>query len=192
MNILFTCAGRRKYLIEYFRENLASDDKIVAGDMQTTAPALSAADIKVKLPSVYDNNYIATLIEICKQYSIRLLISLNDLELPILAKNRPLFEQINTTIVISNPNIIETCFDKWKTIEFAKLWGITTPSTYLSVGDAISGLNNGEIKLPLILKPRWGSGSIGIEIIYDIEDLKPSYQLLAKNTTQYIEYSVRL
>ena len=44
MNILFTCAGRRTYLLKYFKENMSEGDKIVATDMQLSAPALEAAD----------------------------------------------------------------------------------------------------------------------------------------------------
>ena len=49
MNILFTCAGRRTYLLKYFKENLEPGDQILATDMQLSAPALQAADIKLNL-----------------------------------------------------------------------------------------------------------------------------------------------
>ena len=55
MNILFTCAGRRTYLLKYFKEQLGSGDKIIGADMQLTAPALSAADVRVLVPAVYDD-----------------------------------------------------------------------------------------------------------------------------------------
>ena len=44
MNILFTCAGRRHYLLQYFKEALKGDGKIIATDMQLSAPALILAD----------------------------------------------------------------------------------------------------------------------------------------------------
>ena len=94
MNILFTCAGRRTYLLKYFKENLSEGDKIVATDMQLSAPALQAADIKVQVPAVYDPKYVDITLGICKQYAIEALISLNDLELPILAENKAMFEAI--------------------------------------------------------------------------------------------------
>ena len=52
MNILFTCAGRRTYLLKYFKENMSSEDKVVATDMQLTAPALQVADVKLQVPAV--------------------------------------------------------------------------------------------------------------------------------------------
>ena len=33
MNILFSCAGRRRYLLKYFKEDLSQGDKIIATDM---------------------------------------------------------------------------------------------------------------------------------------------------------------
>ena len=58
MNILFTCAGRRTYLLKYFKENMSAGDKVVATDMQSSAPALQVADVKFQVPSVYDPKYI--------------------------------------------------------------------------------------------------------------------------------------
>ena len=58
MNILFTCAGRRTYLLKYFKENMAPGDQILATDMQLSAPALQAADIKIQVPAVYAEDYV--------------------------------------------------------------------------------------------------------------------------------------
>ena len=87
MNILFTCAGRRTYLLKYFKENMAEGDKVVATDMQLSAPALQAADVKLQVPAVYDPEYVKITLRICEEQKIHALISLNDLELPILAEN---------------------------------------------------------------------------------------------------------
>ena len=94
MNILFTCVGRRHYLLKYFKENMSADDKIIGTDMQITSPAIQIADEKIIVPPVYDPQYISILLDICKKYDISAIISLNDLELPILSDNKYLFEQI--------------------------------------------------------------------------------------------------
>ena len=86
MNILFTCAGRRTYLLKYFKEQLGADGIIVGTDMQLTAPALTAADVKEQVPAVYADDYIDRTLEICHKHKINAVISLNDLELPVLAK----------------------------------------------------------------------------------------------------------
>ena len=79
MNILFTCAGRRRYLLKYFKEIIGESGLIVATDMQLTAPALTAADVKVQVPAVYAPDYIDVTLNICKEHHIQILISLNDL-----------------------------------------------------------------------------------------------------------------
>ena len=94
MNVLFTCAGRRTYLLKYFKENLAEGDKVVATDMQLSAPALQVADVKLQVPAVYDPEYVNITLNICKEQQIDVLLSLNDLELPILAENKARFEEL--------------------------------------------------------------------------------------------------
>lgn len=54
MNILFTCAGRRNYLINYFKEALNGDGKVYATDMSMTAPSLVDADVAIQVPAIYD------------------------------------------------------------------------------------------------------------------------------------------
>ena len=178
MNIFFTCAGRRTYLLKYFKEQLSGAGLILGGDMQLTAPALSAADIKVQLPAVYSDDYISTLLTICKDYGVNLLISLNDLELPILSANKQQFEEIGVIVLVSSPEVIDICFDKVKTAEFINSLGLNAPKTYININSAISAIHDGSLQFPVILKPRWGSGSIGIEIVDDLDELEMVYQLL--------------
>ena len=180
MNILFTCAGRRTYLLKYFKEQLGNEGKIVGADMQLTAPALSAADEKVLVPAVYDEHYVDALLEICETHNIDVVISLNDLELPILAEKKSLFEEIGVVVLVSSPEVIDLCFDKLKTSEYIKSLGLRTPKTYSNLQSALVALETGELQFPLVIKPRWGSASIGIEFVDSIEDLKIIYELIKR------------
>lgn len=180
MNILFTCAGRRTYLLNYFRENLDEKDTIIATDMQLSAPALQVADIKLQVPTVYDPNYIDITLDICKENHVNALISLNDLELPILASNKAKFEAEGVAVIISDPEVIDVCFDKYKTTQWVESLGLKAPKTYIKLTDAKAALKTGEICFPLFLKPRWGSGSLGLETVEDMEELEVVYGLLFK------------
>lgn len=186
MNILFTCAGRRTYLLKYFKEQLAGDGKIIGADMQMSAPALSAADIKEVVPAVYADNYIDIVLDICKRDYVDLLISLNDLELPILANNKKKFEKIGVIVVVSSPEVIDICFDKYKTARWIESIGLIAPKTYVSLPAAKEALDKGEIAFPLFLKPRWGSGSIGLETVGDMEELEEVYMQLFKKIKKTI------
>jgi len=186
MNILFTCAGRRTYLLKYFKENLGINDRIFATDMQLSAPALQAADVKIQVPAVYDKDYIKISLDICRENKIDALMSLNDLELPILAENKALFEEIGTKVIVSNPKVIDIAFDKYKTAQWVESIGLTAPKTYVRLEDCKKALATGEISFPLFMKPRWGSGSIGLESISDMEELDIYYNLLMKKVKKTI------
>lgn len=186
MNILFTCAGRRTYLLKYFKENLAEGDQVIATDMQLSAPALQAADIKLQVPAVYDPEYVNITLKICREYGVDVLISLNDLELPILAENKPRFEELGVKVIVSDPEVIDICFDKYKTAQWVESLGLRSPKTYVRLEDAKAALAAGEISFPLFMKPRWGSGSIGLESIADMEELDIYYNLLMKKIKKTI------
>lgn len=186
MNILFTCVGRRTYLLKYFKENMSEGDLIVATDMQLSAPALTAADIKVQVPAVYAPSYIDVTLDICKKYNIKALLCLNDLELPILAENKAKFEALGVKVIVSDPEVIDIAFDKYKTAQWVESIGLNAPKTYVTLASAKEALAKGEIAFPLFMKPRWGSGSIGLETIDDIEELDIYYHLLMKKIKKTI------
>ena len=52
--------------------------------------------------------------------------------------------------------------------------------------DCKKALAEGEIAFPLFMKPRWGSGSIGLESIADMEELDIYYGLLMKKIKKTI------
>lgn len=186
MNILFTCAGRRTYLLKYFKENLTECDKIVATDMQLSAPALQVADVKLQVPAVYDPEYINITLHICEEEKIDALFSLNDLELPILAENKAKFEAIGVKVIVSDPRVIDIAFDKYKTAQWVESLGLAAPKTFVRLEDAKRALTSGEISFPLFMKPRWGSGSIGLESIADFEELDIYYGILMKKIKKSI------
>ncbi len=184
MNILFTCAGRRTYLLKYFREQMGDKDKIIAADMQLTAPALSVADVRVMVPAVYDEHYVEALHQICEMHNVDVLISLNDLELPILAENKLSFENIGVNVLVSSSEVIDICFDKLKTADFITSIGLKPPKTYRNLESATQAILDGELKFPVVIKPRWGSASIGIEYVDNIDDLRIVYELIRRKTSK--------
>ena len=189
MNILFSCAGRRNYLIRFFREALHGSGKVVAADMSLQAPAMAEADVAELVPEVYADDYIDRLLEICHKHDIQAVIPLNDLDLPILsAANSRLLEQ-GIVPIVSEPGVIDTCFDKWKTAQFLHTIGLQTPKTFHSLDTTLNAIETGELCFPLVVKPRWGSGSIGVEFVDDRKELELAYPLTLskiKRSTLYL------
>lgn len=177
INVLLTCAGRRNYLVNYFREALAGRGLICAADASPHAAALQEADVALVVPSYSDPDYIDTILAKCREHDVRLVLSLNDYELPLLAAHAQRFRALGITPVISSPEVIDVCFDKWATSSFLSKIGLAGPATWTSLPKAKQALQNGELKLPHVVKPRWGSGSVGIYPVETVEELDAAWQL---------------
>lgn len=180
MNVLLTCAGRRNYLVQYFREALELGEKVVATNTVADTPAMQAADVAIKVPASHDPSYIPTLLNICREQKIKLMLSLHDLDTTFLSLHLQKFIDIGVIPVISEPEFINICFDKFLMISFLKAHGLPYCPTYISHDDTISALESGQLKFPLILKPRSGFGSIGLFIARDQQDVSDCYRLLRK------------
>lgn len=177
MNILFTSAGRRNYLINYFKQALKGQGKVFAADMQTTAPALVDADVAIQVPCFYCQDYISTIAKTVKKYNINAIISLNDLELPILSKHKEQLEKLGAKVIVSSESVINKTFDKWETAKFLEEIGLKTPKTYICLKHVKGGVFEKSIKFPLVIKPRWGSASIGLDFVESLEELDLAYRL---------------
>lgn len=190
MNVMLTCAGRRNYLVNFFQAALHDRGYVLAGDASLEAAALQEADKSVLLPLVSDPNYFDRLFDLCQDCQIRLLIPLNDLELPLLARQRDRFLKIGTILVVSSPAVIDTCFDKWATFQFLENHGILAPKTYLSAIEARQAIAQGKLTFPVVIKPRWGSASIGVVDADDEEELELAYQYVRKILNKTILASI--
>ena len=177
MNVMLTCAGRRNYLVRFFQEALGSGGKVFAGDADSSAPALKEADKGFLLPEVRNETYIDRVMSICQQHSVDMLLSLNDLELPLLARASRGFEALGVQVIVSSPSVIDICFDKFATEQFVRDCGLMAPRTYTSLENASRALSCGELSFPLVVKPRWGSASFGISYVYDEEELSMVFAL---------------
>ncbi|MCG6223062.1 ATP-grasp domain-containing protein [Vibrio diabolicus] len=176
MNILLTSVGRRSYLVNYFKEAVTSlNGKVFAANSIATY-ALKQADAFTLTPQIYSSEYIDYLINYCEKNKITVLISLFDIDLPILAKNKQRFKDAGVDVIVSDPEVIDICNDKWKTYQFLVKNNINTPKTYISLEKAVQAIDSKELEYPVIIKPRWGMGSIGIYKVNDLNELKVLYK----------------
>lgn len=177
MNVLLTCAGRRNYLVQFFRDALGPEGRVYAADASSSAAALAEADAAFVLPRLDDPVYIPRLLAVCREWRVRMVIPLNDYEIPLLAAHRERFIAAGTFPVVSAPAVVVTCLDKWAASVFLREHGIATPRTYRSLDEAHGALARGHVAFPLAVKPRWGSGSAGIEVAEDMDELALAYSL---------------
>ncbi len=185
MNVMLTSVGRRAYMVKYFKEVLGDEEKVYVCNSDDNSIAFKYADEKVISPLIYNENYIPFLLEYCKRNEIDILISLFDIDLLVLARSKKQFENIGTKVIVSDPQIIEVCNDKWKTYEYLKNNGFHTPRSFLNVREVIEHIKEGSLSYPVVVKPRYGCGSISVAIAYDEEDL----HYLTKKANEDIAHS---
>ena len=189
MNILFTSVGRRSYLVEYFKEALAGEGEIHVMNSSDISPAFLVADKATVSPLIYDEKYVPFLLEYCEKNDIKAIISLFDIDLPILAQHKQSFSRIGTTVIVADQEMIEKCNDKWKTFLFLKENGFSVPKTYIDLARVKDDIENGELKFPLIIKPRWGMGSISILEAENEEELNLFYEKARRSIMDtYLKY----
>jgi len=113
--------------------------------------------------------------------NISMVFSLNDLEIGLLAELADKFER-ETGAVLYVPSVgtRDVCADKWQTFLFARSLGIPTPHTFLSVDAAQQAIKQDAAKSRWVVKPRWGSASIGLYIVDSAEDLPVVHETCAR------------
>lgn len=189
MNILLTSVGRRAYMVKYFKNVVNPEGQVHVCNSDNQTVAFHYADQTVVSPLIYDENYIPFLLNYCKENDIHILLSLFDIDLLMLAKHKHKFEENGTKVIVSDQEFVEVCNDKWKTYCFLKENGFHTPKTYQSLIDVQNALACGEISFPVVVKPRFGCGSISVAIAYDMDDLRYLHKKGTNEVNQsYLKY----
>jgi carbamoyl-phosphate synthase large subunit len=179
-NVLFTCAGRRTFIIRAFQQALNNCGRVFGCDASPDAPALQIADKAFVVPPADADNYIDVLLTICREQRVRLLIPAVEPELPLLAAHRPRFLKIGTLPLVSSPEIVAICYDKLETARFLHRCGLAAPRSYVQLEAARQALARREITFPVVVKPRWGVSSIGLAIAEDDQELDFAFKTAEK------------
>lgn len=172
MNILILSAGTRNKVVQYFKNTVGNDGKVVATDMNCIAPAVYNADIFYKVPRMTDLGYIDVVLDICKKENIDAVLTLIDPELSLLAKNREKFDEIGVSVIGSSFELCERALDKMQMYNWLHEHGYYCARSYDDKQKFYDDLKNGLIGFPVFVKPVRGSASISISKVQDKETLE--------------------
>lgn len=176
MNILLTSVGQRAYMVNYFKEALNGNGEVHAATSAPLTAAYCYADKYVVSPRSYESNYIDFIFDYCKTNKIDAVIPFMDIDLPPLAAAKQRFADAGISIIISSPEFIKSCNDKWFTYKFLVENGFNTPKTFLSIEDTIKAISAGELNYPIMVKARFGAGSMALCIANNEEELHSAYE----------------
>lgn len=171
INILFTSSGRRVELVKHFKrviKDLGVNGNVITVDLKDTSPAGKISDKHILVPRVDSKEYIPSLLKICTENNIDLIIPLIDTELILLAENKSVFEAIGVKLLISDVKTHKICNDKILTFKFFKENNFDTPKMY----DIEQHLQRTAFEKELLIKPAKGSSGIGVNKIRTLEELE--------------------
>lgn len=177
MNILILSAGTRDKVVQYVKKEIGESGTVIATDSSNLAPAVYEADKFYLVPRITHEGYLNMILDICKNEKIDGVFSLIDPELSLLSKERDRFLAVGTTPIVSDYDLVETCFNKHHMYSLLKSMNIRTAKCYMSIKDFCNAKNKGEIDYPVFVKPVKGSASININKVVCDEELEVLFKL---------------
>jgi len=167
INILITGAGGAAAVSVYKALNGASITCFMADiDPYASGLYLVPPERRILLPRGDHKAFVPTLLHACQSNGIDVLIPTVEVEFLPISKYRNLFEFDGTQLMLAAQETLDACLDKWILLQTAKTI-VPTPETALldQTFDASKWV------LPVIAKPRKGSGSNGIYLIQTWQQL---------------------
>lgn len=161
-NILITAIGKRVQLIVHLKKSF----KVVGIDANTYNPASRFVDKFYEVPKYYENNYITSILDICKKENIKLLIPLYEKEFNLLCNYKNDFENLGVKLLLSDSNIVDICNNKFNTYNFFTKHKILTPNTYSDCKE----VDNKNL-FPIVVKPVDGMGSENVYIAKEYREM---------------------
>lgn len=172
MNLLILSCGTRNLLMRYFKAEGNGIGRVVGTDCSAYAPALYEADTHYIVPPMREANYLDTILDICHRESIDAVLPLQEDELSLIASHRKLFADEGITPIVSAPDGIELCRDKYAFYQHMKKNHFPVMTSCDSFDSFRQMLLSGEMKFPVFLKPSRGCGSIGIHKVAQMDLLE--------------------
>ena len=153
--------------------------------LDSLSTGLYWCDDSMFVPMAKDDNYISSIKKAIKSKSLDALLVGTDVELHKLSASKTEIEQeTGVKILVSDPFVIELGNDKYKVAKFFELNGL--PATMSALPDQAPAIENiiKKTGFPLIVKPREGARSYGVE---KVENEKQLMEAISKTKNPVIQ-----
>jgi len=173
INILVSSAGSTPAIsvIKALRKQKELDINIIAADMGKYSAGFQLADEHCIVPASNDSSFIPKIKEICKDKKILVVIPIIDEELAVFAAEKKVFnDELDIKILVNDLEVVKRANNKKETAKFCDENEIIHPKT--SGAFSIEDMEGLDLGFPLIIKPLFGRGSVGIHIVNSEEEFK--------------------
>lgn len=177
MNILILSAGTRDKVVQFFKNELHGEGRVIATDCSNLAPAVYEADKFCLVPRINVPGYIDGILDICRQEGVNAVLSLIDPELSMVADNAERFKEIGVTPIISDKELVDKCFNKFEMAREFEKHGLKTALCYLSIDEFYAARKEGKIDYPVFVKPVCGSASLHINKVTSDKELEGLFSM---------------
>ncbi len=155
---------------------------VVAVDPDPRAVGLYWADTSYLVPEVADPGYLPAVERILDRERPDAVLVGTDVELGVFALHRARLEAAyRTRVLVSSPEVVRIADDKWLTCQFLADQGLPHPRSALP-GDVETLLR--ACDFPLVVKPRSGARSRGVEVVRDRRALDAAMARVADPVVQ--------
>ena len=139
---------------------------MIGVDISPFSAVLNICDHRYLVPRADADDYIPTLLQICQEHQVRLVMPLIDVDLLVLAEHKQQFADLGSMVMVADPDIVRLCRNKRSTHQFFTDNRIPTVRTF-----TLKQLSDQGVSYPLFIKPVSGSGSINAFKVNNAEEL---------------------
>lgn len=170
VRVLITGTGAPGFpsILNCLRNNGERELFIVGVDMNPAAVFRSAVNKFYPVPSATAPSFICTILEICKEEKIQVLISIVTRELELFAAEKKRFLEVGTVVATMDPGPLHIANNKGLLLSAMKEAGFPTPAFFIvhnpdEFEKAVFALGYPDKKV--VIKPTFGNGSRGTRIL---------------------------
>jgi len=131
---------------------------------RSAAPAF--CDVFEKAPMTNHASYLPWLLDVIQRHDVAMVIPGIEVDVVAWNEHRAAIEQSGAQVLLNDPDLIRLCADKWQfyqsLVKHHSPYAIPTTLEFDETSQCF----------PLLLKPRKGSGSKGIVVVNDIDELR--------------------
>lgn len=173
--ILLYNGRRRVYIVEKIKEYLNELNinlGICVSDVDNLDPVGYHGDKFILVPPIEDPNWNNAIVDLLVDNNIKFIFLWNNKDFLPFYNIKDILEKKGIKILLPRIDIINICFDKRLTNEFAITHNILTPKTFYS----IEQFEKEPIPFPVLIKPARGAGNMNIFKAYNMDELKILYK----------------